>query len=269
MGAAARPGDGGVIDTVVFWSIVAVLLGLAERAAPEDGHRTPTDARSGITDAGWMAMHLASSPVLGLALASATGVIGARSPLREVVHRVPWALQAVIAFAIAELAAYWVHRLQHAVPALWRMHSVHHSSESLRWWSAVRSHPLDTVVSHAVPLACAAATGVAASALVPYVSAVLVVTVFAHADVHVPRTWWRGVVVTPRFHRAHHRADGGRSNLARVLPVFDVVFRTTAAAAGSGAFGATGVVPRHGVRAQLAWGFGLGRRPEPATAVSE
>lgn len=38
---------------------------------------------------------------------------------------------AVIAILVADFLYYWFHRVQHAVPWLWRVHSVHHSAEKM------------------------------------------------------------------------------------------------------------------------------------------
>ena len=45
--------------------------------------------------------------------------------------------------ALFDLAIYWAHRWSHEVPALWRFHAVHHSTEHLDWISGFRNHPLD------------------------------------------------------------------------------------------------------------------------------
>ncbi|MER8501687.1 sterol desaturase family protein [Mesorhizobium sp. M0195] len=34
---------------------------------------------------------------------------------------------------------YWIHRAQHAVPFLWRMHATHHSIRELTAWTALVS----------------------------------------------------------------------------------------------------------------------------------
>ncbi len=241
---------------MLVWIVLAALLSLAERVDPEGGQRRSTNTRDLRTDAGWVAVYLVYAPALGAFLAAATSVASSRSPAGGLVADIPWALQLGAAVMIAELTAYWVHRLQHTVPGLWRIHSVHHSSEMLRWWSAFRFHPLDTAVSHGVPVIAAAACGTGPNVLVPYVAAVTVVTVLAHADVYVPGTRLRWAVVTPAFHRSHHELGREGTNFALVLPLCDLLFRTASFTVGDRSFGSSSGVPRHGVLAQLAWGFG-------------
>lgn len=244
---------------IMIWIVLAALLGVAERVGPEDGRRRSIDRRDLRTDGGWGVLYLVYVPALGTAIAAATSVAWLHSPARGLVAGMPWELQFGGGLVIAELTAYWVHRLQHAVPALWRAHSVHHSSETLRWWSAFRSHPLDTAVSHGVPVIVAAACGAGPGVLVPYVATVTVVTVLAHADVYLPGRQAALAVVTPAFHRSHHEVGRDTTNFAIVLPLCDVVFRTASFTVGARSFGSASRVPRHGVLAQLAWGFGAQR----------
>src|SRR5690606_14183048 len=59
----------------------------------------------------------------------------------------------------------------------------------------------------------------------------VVVTVFSHANVQLPRwvdVWLRYVVVTPSLHRVHHSVDPAEtdSNFGAVFPIWDLVFGT-------------------------------------------
>jgi sterol desaturase/sphingolipid hydroxylase (fatty acid hydroxylase superfamily) len=248
-----------VIDMMVMWVALAALLGVAEQLCPEDGGRRSIDGRDLRTDACWVALYFVFVPALGAAVSAATWVTWLHSPARGPVADAPWGLQFGGEVLVAELAAYWVHRLQHTMPGLWRIHSVHHSSEALRWWSAFRSHPLDTAVSHGVPVIVAAACGAGPGVLVPYLVVVTVVTVLAHADVSVPGRRAALALVTPAFHRSHHELGRETTNFALVLPLCDVVFRTASFTVGARSFGSASRVPRHDVLAQLAWGFGAQR----------
>ena len=226
-----------MIRMIMIWAVLAALLGVAELVGPEDGRRRSIDGRDLRTDACWALLYLLYVPALGTAIAAATSVARLHSPGRGLLVGAPWGLQLAGGFVVAELSAYWVHRLQHTVPALWRIHSVHHSSANLRWWSAFRSHPLDTAVSHSVPVIVAAACGAGPGVLVVYLAAVTVVTALAHADVYVPRTPIRWAAVTPEFHRSHHEFGRETTNYALVLPLCDVVFGTASFTVGVRSFG--------------------------------
>jgi lathosterol oxidase len=222
---------------IMLWVVLAALLGVAEWVDPEDGRRRPVDKRDLRTDAGWVALYFFYMPALATILAAATSFTWRHSPARGLLAHAPWAQQLAVGLAMAELAAYWVHRLLHTVPALWRIHSVHHSSTTVRWWSAFRFHPVDAVVSHGVPVIAAAACGAGPVVLVPYLAAVTVVTGLAHADVYVPGTQLRWAVVTPAYHRSHHELGRDDTNFALVLPLCDVLFRTASFTVGTRSFG--------------------------------
>ena len=49
---------------------------------------------------------------------------------------------------INDFAAYWVHRGLHQIPALWSIHQVHHSAETLTPFTLLRVHPLELFVNH-------------------------------------------------------------------------------------------------------------------------
>ena len=76
--------------------------------------------------------------------------------LRHAVTAQPALLQLIEALLIVEVAGYWAHRAHHQIPALWKLHRVHHSSERMDWLAAAHLHPLDSATSRivgVVPLA--------------------------------------------------------------------------------------------------------------------
>jgi len=127
----------------------------------------------------------------------------------------------------ADLVGYWVHRgLQHG--RAWTLHRIHHSSTSLDWLSAVRSHPLDTAVTTAVQTAAILLVGFPPMLLVPVAGLIGLHGILVHANV----TWRYGflghVLVSPSYHRWHHAepvTEGG-CNFAGIFPLWDHAFGT-------------------------------------------
>ena len=168
-------------------------------------------------------------PVVGL-LTTLTGpLVHSLTPeaVRDGFHSTGWYVQLVVLFTLTDLANYWIHRAMHTVPALWRLHRVHHSTERLDWLATTRGHPLDlaiTLTIVAVPsYALGAATQGAALITFLYLYPFLLHTNARVRLRHVDR-----VLVTPRFHHWHHSADRvahGR-NLGSVLTVWDRLFGT-------------------------------------------
>ena len=70
--------------------------------------------------------------------------------VRSAAKRVPMEAVALTALAlvIGELGQYWVHRMQHEVPWLWRFHALHHSAPRLYWLNAARFHPFDILINN-------------------------------------------------------------------------------------------------------------------------
>jgi sterol desaturase/sphingolipid hydroxylase (fatty acid hydroxylase superfamily) len=68
------------------------------------------------------------------------------SAFRAWVAALPFAVQLVAIMFLTDLVQYWVHRLFHRIPALWRFHSVHHSAKSMDWMAGARMHFLEILV---------------------------------------------------------------------------------------------------------------------------
>lgn len=146
-------------------------------------------------------------------------------------------LQATFFFLIScflgDLWYYWWHRWQHTVPALWELHKLHHSDESLNATSIYRSHLLElpgqslvrgTTVGLVVDVTAEPVSLIAilAAGLAPPVW-----DFFIHANVrfdglHRLLPW----LSTPQYHWIHHSKlpEHQDRNFAIWLPFFDVLF---------------------------------------------
>ena len=148
--------------------------------------------------------------------------------LQRAVAAQPLALQAVEVLVVADLAQYAVHRAFHQVPALWRFHRIHHSSEALDWLAGSRLHLVDVVVTRGLSFVPIHVLGFAPPAVYAYLVFVSFHAVFIHANVRFrlrPLEW---LLVTPRFHHWHHAADPEAvdRNFAVHLPVIDRLLGT-------------------------------------------
>ncbi len=56
------------------------------------------------------------------------------------------ALAAVFGVLVLDLERYWLHRLLHGVPMLWRCHALHHSDREIDVSTGYRHHPFEIVV---------------------------------------------------------------------------------------------------------------------------
>ena len=239
------------IDWVDYAATLLLLLpaiAIGERLAPERRPESHPPRPSQLRwfrrreDLAWLGLVLVVVPGVAGATAAIGTALAHRGALAPLLLRRPLAA-AIIGAGVAELAAYWVHRAEHLVGVLWRIHRPHHRPTHVDVLSGLRSHPLDVVAVRALPVLAAAAVGVTPAELSAYLAVLFVVTMFAHADLDIADGWLSYVVVTPGYHRTHHERRHNNANFASVLPALDRLFGTAAVAAEARDFGPTG--PTH------------------------
>lgn len=126
-----------------------------------------------------------------------------------------------------ELQGYWFHRLQHCVPFLWSMHSLHHSAEAMTAATGARHYWLEHAVIASFLPSVAMVFKVPAEVLliVPYL---YVTEYLVHMNVKVPSGPLTFVFNTPQFHRIHHSVEPQHrdKNFCKNLPFLDIIFGT-------------------------------------------
>jgi sterol desaturase/sphingolipid hydroxylase (fatty acid hydroxylase superfamily) len=71
-------------------------------------------------------------------------------------------LKIVLAVVVLDLLIYFQHVLFHAVPALWRLHRMHHADLEFDVTTGVRFHPVEVLISMVIKLGAVAALGASA-----------------------------------------------------------------------------------------------------------
>ena len=151
----------------------------------------------------------------------------ARSPdLAAHVAALPALVQFVAILAVTDFTQYWIHRAFHRVPALWRIHAVHHSAETMDWLAGSRLHLVDVAVTRGLTYVPIYVLGFAEGPLFAYVAFVSIQATFIHANVRFTFGPLRWLLATPQFHHWHHAADPAAvdKNFAVHLPVLDRMF---------------------------------------------
>jgi sterol desaturase/sphingolipid hydroxylase (fatty acid hydroxylase superfamily) len=123
------------------------------------------------------------------------------------------------------------HWLNHKLPWLWRLHRVHHLDTQLDVSSTVRFHPFEMPVNALLGVPIVIALGLSPWVLALYELLDIVVTLFSHSNVRLPRwlnRWLCYVIVTPNLHRVHHSTNKPEtdSNFSAVFPVWDLLIGT-------------------------------------------
>ncbi len=144
---------------------------------------------------------------------------------------VPASLAIVGAIVVLDLAIYLQHVLFHAVPALWRLHRMHHADLEFDVTTGLRFHPLEILLSMAIKLGVVAALGAPVVAVLIFEVVLNATAMFNHGNVRLPAALdrvLRLVVVTPDMHRVHHSiaAHETNSNFGFNLPWWDRLLGT-------------------------------------------
>jgi len=218
-------GYSGDLALAVVTVAVGALLLVLERVWPEQPAWLAADSQW-LNDLG----HL----FFGFALGTFGGTWAAQALFDEPLWAIwpadlPVVGQVVLALIVAEFFIYWQHRAVHTVPALWRLHALHHSTARMTFFKTTRIHALDIGSATFLSLAPLFALGAPLPVL-------LWVTAFGnfaaqsqHANVRL-RTpaWLNGVVGTPAVHWLHHSLDlrEGNSNFGMNLMLWDRLFGT-------------------------------------------
>lgn len=144
---------------------------------------------------------------------------------------VPTWLAILIGVIVLDLAIYLQHVLFHAVPALWRLHRMHHADLEFDVTTGTRFHPIEILMSMGLKLGVVAALGPPAIAVLIFEVLLSATALFNHSNVRLPLRLdrvLRWVVVTPDMHRVHHSVvvRETNSNFGFNLPWWDRLFGT-------------------------------------------
>ncbi|WP_111732783.1 sterol desaturase family protein [Roseovarius amoyensis] len=150
----------------------------------------------------------------------------------------------VLSVLVLDLAIYLQHVMFHAVPALWRLHRMHHADTEIDATTGLRFHPVEILLSMAIKLAVVAALGAPPVAVLIFEVLLNATALFNHANINLPRRVdrvLRLVMVTPDMHRVHHSVIPAEtnSNFGFNLPWWDRLLGTYRAQPVKGHLGMT------------------------------
>lgn len=160
----------------------------------------------------------------------------------------PW-LAIALAVIVLDFAIYLQHVLFHAVPALWRLHRMHHADVDIDVTTGSRFHPIEIFLSMAIKFAVIAALGAAPAAVLIFEVLLSATSLFNHANIRLPISldrMLRWILVTPDMHRVHHSIVPREtdSNFGFNMPWWDRLFGTYRAQPEAGHEGMTIGLPR-------------------------
>ena len=176
--------------------------------------------------------------------------------------QVPLALAVILATVAMDFVIYLQHVLVHAVPALWRLHRVHHADPDYDVTTGARFHPIEILLSLLIKFATIVVLGPPVVAVVIFEVLLNATAMFNHGNVRLPRPVdrvLRWIVVTPDMHRVHHSVedDEANSNFGFNLPWWDRLFGTYRDQPRAGHEGMTIGIHRFRDSKQIVWLHGL------------
>jgi len=119
----------------------------------------------------------------------------------------PQVLSVIVTLIALDFVIYLQHVMFHAVPALWRIHRMHHTDLDFDVTTGVRFHPLEIVISMAIKLVAVAALGAPAAGVLLFEILLNATSLFNHSNIAMGSTadtLMRLLIVTPDMHRVHH-----------------------------------------------------------------
>jgi len=136
-------------------------------------------------------------------------------------------------YIVYDLVYYWMHRLQHALPWWWALHSMHHSTRQMSCWTNDRGSPVDGFIQSIILAVVGIVMGVEPDQFAWLMLSGELVQNFSHANVRIGfgKVFGR-VFVDPKFHRLHHmlvdpeRPTLHNCNFGQVFSIWDVLFGT-------------------------------------------
>jgi sterol desaturase/sphingolipid hydroxylase (fatty acid hydroxylase superfamily) len=210
---------------------VFALMAVWELAAPARAPRLPRWQR-------WRAnlgLAVLNTLVQRLALPTSAIALAAHAEANGwgLLHRLEVPAWAAVALGVLllDLAIYCQHVLFHAVPALARLHAVHHADPDFDLTTGIRFHPVEMLLSALIKFGAVLALGAPVLAVLVFEVLLNATAMFNHANVRLPaglEPWVRGVLVTPDMHRIHHSVLQAErdSNYGFCLSVWDRLLGT-------------------------------------------
>lgn len=156
----------------------------------------------------------------------------------------PYWMAVTLSVILLDLVIYLQHVLFHAVPALWRLHRMHHADLDFDVTTGVRFHPIEILLSMVIKFTVIAALGAPALGVLIFEVLLNATSMFNHGNVRMPERVdrvLRWLVVTPDMHRVHHSiiARETNSNFGFNLPWWDRLLGTYRAQPAQGHEGMT------------------------------
>jgi sterol desaturase/sphingolipid hydroxylase (fatty acid hydroxylase superfamily) len=219
-----------VIRLTAFFGVLAIVAG-AEIALPRR-RLTVSKLRRWASNLGIVFLNSALVRLLLPATAAGFAVLAAQRGwgVFNVLEAPAW-VGIIASVVILDFAIYLQHVMFHAVPALWRLHRMHHADLDFDVTTGARFHPIEILLSMLIKFAVIAVIGAPAAAVIIFEVLLNATSMFNHGNFRLPTGLDRVLrlfIVTPDMHRVHHSIEDHEtnSNFGFNLPLWDRLFGT-------------------------------------------
>ena len=177
-------------------------------------------------------------------------------------YTLPLSASIILSIVAMDLVIYLQHVLVHAIPALWRLHRVHHADLDYDVTTGARFHPLEIALSMLIKIATIVVLGPPVVAVIVFEVILNALAMFNHGNVGLPAPLdrlLRWLIVTPDMHRVHHSIedDETNSNFGFNLSWWDRLFGTYLAQPRAGHRAMTIGIRHFRAAKQVVWISGL------------
>ena len=174
----------------------------------------------------------------------------------------PYWLAVIVSVIILDFCIYIQHVMVHAIPALWRLHRVHHADLDFDVTTGARFHPIEILLSMLIKFAVIIVLGPPAIAVIIFEVLLNVMAMFNHGNVRLPKAvdgFLRLFVVTPDVHRVHHSVEDNEanSNFGFNLIWWDKLFGTYMKQPGAGHTDMTIGIHKYRTPREVSWLDGM------------
>jgi len=148
------------------------------------------------------------------------------SNFAHIINQLPPIIQFIVMIFVGEIGYYFIHRMLHEIPFLWRFHAIHHSTEYLDWLATTRFHFVDQIVAKVFQFLPLYLLQFPSYLLELYVLWSASIAFFIHANIRFNFGILNYIFVTPNLHQWHHDRMITNVNYSAQLPVIDLIFKT-------------------------------------------
>ncbi len=138
----------------------------------------------------------------------------------------------LVSFLILDFFGGWfVHIVEHKVKWLWRFHIVHHADNNVDVTTALRHHPVESILRGVFFIAGILVSGAPMYAVMIFQTLLITAVQITHANISLP-SWMDKAVsyifVSPNMHKVHHhwKQPYTDSNYGAILSIWDRLLGT-------------------------------------------